>query len=418
MIEIPNNIDDFSSAKMVVVGVGGAGNNAINRMVDEGVTGVEFVAVNTDRQALQFTKASKVIQIGEKITKGLGAGAKPEVGEKAAEESIEEITEAIKGADMVFVTCGMGGGTGTGAAPVVAKAAKDMGILTIGVVTKPFGFEAKRRMQNALAGIERLKENVDAVIIIPNDKLLTIIDRRATMPEAFKKADEVLQNGVRGIADLVNDAGMINVDFADVRTIMLDKGVAHMGIGSGTGETKCIDAVKEAIGSPLLETDIAGATDVLMYFSGDISLADVDEAANYVKDLASDDANVVFGCKYDDSTPDYVVITVIATGISDVAEAPEAKAPAQNVNAQPAQMYAQQSQVQQPMSDPRFQQQYQQYQAQFHVPAANTVPVNPQVTTPQVQTYQTRQPQVQPQTSRTGSESGKPKLPEFLSKRK
>ena len=237
MLEIKTS-DAESSAKIIVVGVGGAGNNAVNRMIDENITGVEFVGINTDKQALQLCKAPNLLQIGEKLTKGLGAGAKPEIGEKAAEESSEEIAAAVKGADMVFVTCGMGGGTGTGAAPVVAKIAKDMGILTVGVVTKPFRFEARTRMENALNGIERIKENVDTLIVIPNDKLLEIVDRRTTMPEALKKADEVLQQSVQGITDLINRPAIINLDFADVQTVMKDKGIAHIGIGSGKGDDK------------------------------------------------------------------------------------------------------------------------------------------------------------------------------------
>ena len=234
MLEIKTN-DAESAAKIIVVGVGGAGNNAVNRMIDERIDGVDFIGVNTDKQALQLCKAPQLLQIGEKLTKGLGAGAKPEIGEKAAEESAEEITAALKGSDMVFVTCGMGGGTGTGAAPVVAKLAKDMGILTVGVVTKPFRFEARTRMVNALSGIERIKENVDTLIVIPNDKLLQIVDRRTTMPEALKKADEVLQQAVQGITDLINLPAIINLDFADIQTVMKDKGIAHIGIGEGKG---------------------------------------------------------------------------------------------------------------------------------------------------------------------------------------
>ena len=241
MLEIKSS-DTEAAARIIVVGVGGAGNNAVNRMVDERIDGVEFVGVNTDKQALQLCKAPKLLQIGEKLTKGLGAGAKPEVGEKAAEENVEEISEALQGADMVFVTCGMGGGTGTGAAPVVAKIAKDMGILTVGVVTKPFRFEAKARMVNALGGIEKIKEHVDTLIVIPNDKLLEIVDRRTTMPEALKKADEVLQQGVQGITDLINRPSIINLDFADIQTVMKDKGIAHIGIGDGKGDDKASDA--------------------------------------------------------------------------------------------------------------------------------------------------------------------------------
>ena len=261
MLEIMMN-DAESAARIIVIGVGGAGNNAVNRMIDEQIAGVEFIGVNTDKQALQFCKAERAIQIGEKLTKGLGAGAKPEIGEKAAEESIEEIKEAIQGADMVFVTCGMGGGTGTGGAPVIARLAKDMGILTVGVVTKPFRFENKVRMKNALEGIQKLKESVDTLIVIPNDKLLEIVDRRTTMPDALKKADEVLQQAVQGITDLINLPALINLDFADVQTVMTDKGIAHIGIGSGKGDDKALDAVKQAVASPLLETTIVGASPV------------------------------------------------------------------------------------------------------------------------------------------------------------
>ena len=298
MLEIKTS-DAESSAKIIVVGVGGAGNNAVNRMIDENITGVEFVGINTDKQALQLCKAPNLLQIGEKLTKGLGAGAKPEIGEKAAEESSEEIAAAVKGADMVFVTCGMGGGTGTGAAPVVAKIAKDMGILTVGVVTKPFRFEARTRMENALNGIERIKENVDTLIVIPNDKLLEIVDRRTTMPEALKKADEVLQQSVQGITDLINRPAIINLDFADVQTVMKDKGIAHIGIGSGKGDDKAGEAVKMAVESPLLETTISGATHVIINVSGDISLADASDAADYVRSLTGDDVNIIFGAMYD-----------------------------------------------------------------------------------------------------------------------
>ena len=279
------------------------------------LTGVEFIGVNTDVQALNLCRAPRLLQIGEKLTKGLGAGAVPEIGQKAAEESADEIAQAIKGADMVFVTCGMGGGTGTGAAPIVAKIAKEMGILTVGVVTKPFSFEAKSRMQRALVGIENIKENVDTLIVIPNDKLLEIMDRRTTLPEALKKADEVLQQSVQGITDLINVPSIINLDFADVQTVMRDKGVAHIGIGYGKGETKATDAVKMAVESPLLETTVSGATDVIINISGDISLADASDAASYVQDQAGDDVNIIFGAMYDDSNTDSCDVTVIATGI-------------------------------------------------------------------------------------------------------
>ncbi len=321
MLEVRTN-DAQAAAKIIVVGVGGAGNNAVNRMVDERIDGVEFIGVNTDKQALQLCKAPKLIQIGEKLTKGLGAGAKPEIGEKAAEESAEEIQNAIKGADMVFVTCGMGGGTGTGAAPVVAKIAKAMDILTVGVVTKPFRFEAKTRMTNALEGIDKIKEFVDTLIVIPNDKLLEIVDRRTTMPEALKKADEVLQQAVQGITDLINVPSIINLDFADVQTVMKDKGIAHIGIGEGKGDNKALDAVKMAVESPLLETTITGATDVIINISGDISLADASDAADYVQQLSGEEVNIIFGAMYDETKSGCCMITVIATGIEDVANVP------------------------------------------------------------------------------------------------
>ena len=300
MLEIRTTETD-TSAKIIVIGVGGAGNNAVNRMIDENIGGVEFIGVNTDKQALQLCKAPTLIQIGEKLTKGLGAGAQPEIGEKAAEESAEELSAAVKGADMVFVTCGMGGGTGTGAAPVVAKIAKEQGILTVGVVTKPFKFEAKKRMINAVSGIEKLKESVDTLIVIPNDKLLEIVDRRTSMPDALKKADEVLQQAVQGITDLINLPALINLDFADVQTVMKDKGMAHIGIGNAKGDEKAIEAVKLAVASPLLETTINGASHVIINISGDISLMDANDAASYVQDLAGEDANIIFGAKYDET---------------------------------------------------------------------------------------------------------------------
>ena len=311
--------DNEAAARIIVVGVGGAGNNAVNRMIDENVAGVEFIGVNTDKQALSLCKAPTAMQIGEKLTKGLGAGAKPEVGEKAAEENADDIQSAFKGADMVFVTCGMGGGTGTGAAPVIAGIAKDMGILTVGIVTKPFRFEAKQRMQNAVQGIENLREHVDSLIVIPNDKLLELVDRRTTMPEALKKADEVLLQSVTGITDLINLPGIINLDFADVQTVMRDKGVAHIGIGRAKGDDKALEAVKQAVSSPLLETSIDGASDVIISVSGDIALIEASEAASYVEELAGENANVIFGAKYDEKAQDECTITVIATGISETA---------------------------------------------------------------------------------------------------
>lgn len=317
MLEIMSN-ETESAARIIVIGVGGAGNNAVNRMVEDTISGVEFIGVNTDKQALLLCKAPTTIQIGEKVTKGLGAGAKPEVGQQAAEESVEEIRQAIQGADMVFVTCGMGGGTGTGAAPVIAGVAKDMGILTVGVVTKPFRFEGRTRMNNALAGIERLKQNVDTLIVIPNDKLLEIVDRRTTMPESLKKADEVLQQAVQGITDLINLPALINLDFADVQTVMTDKGIAHIGIGQAKGDDKALEAVKQAVASPLLETTIEGATHVIINISGDISLMDANDAASYVQEMAGDNANIIFGALYDDTYADEASVTVIATGLDDV----------------------------------------------------------------------------------------------------
>ena len=318
MLEIKTN-ESEAAARIIVVGVGGGGNNAVNRMIDEQIAGVEFIAVNTDKQALQLCKAPTLMQIGEKLTKGLGAGAQPEMGEKAAEESAEEIQAALKGADMVFVTCGMGGGTGTGAAPVVAEIAKEMGILTVGVVTKPFIFEGKPRMNNALNGIERLKENVDTLIIIPNDKLLQICDKRTSIKDAFCKADEVLQQGVQGITDLIFKPGLINLDFADIQTVMRDKGIAHIGIGVGSGEDKAVDAIKSAMESPLLETTVSGATDIIINFSGDIGIQEVYEAVSYLTEVAGDEANIIFGNVESEDVPDdEVSITIIATGLHDV----------------------------------------------------------------------------------------------------
>ena len=332
MLEIKSN-EAETGARIIVVGVGGAGNNAVNRMVDEDICGVEFIGVNTDEMDLHRCKAPTLLQIGEKLTKGLGAGAKPEIGQKAAEESAEEIKAALEDADMVFVTCGMGGGTGTGAAPIIAGIAKELGILTVGIVTKPFSFEARTRMQNALIGIDNLKGNVDTLIVIPNDKLLEIVDRRTSMPDALKKADEVLQQSVQGITDLINVPGLINLDFADVQTAMKGKGMAHIGIGTGTGDHKASDAVKLAVESPLLDTTINGASDVIVNVSGDITLADVSDATNYILGITGDKANIIFGSVYDDSSPDTCYITVIATGIEDKAAAKRAMGAMQSMQA-------------------------------------------------------------------------------------
>ena len=330
MFEIKTNSVE-NAAKILVVGVGGSGNNAVNRMIDEQITGVEFIGINTDKQALSLCKAPTTIQIGEKLTRGLGAGAVPEVGENAAEESADEIRAALEGADMIFVTCGMGGGTGTGAAPVVARIAKELGALTIGVVTKPFGFESRARMTNALAGIEKIKKAVDTLIVIPNDKLLEIVDRRTTMPEALAKADEVLQQGVQGISDLITSTALISLDFADVQTVMKDKGIAHIGIGVGKGDEKAIDAVKLAVSSPLLDTSITGASNIIINISGDITLMDASDAASYVQDLAGEDASIIFGAMYNEEATDEAIVTVIATGIKDNTNATYSRNPIRQI---------------------------------------------------------------------------------------
>ena len=310
MVEIMPSVEN-TQARILVIGVGGAGNNAVNRMVDENVQGVELVGVNTDRQALSLCKAETKIQIGEKLTKGLGAGAKPEIGEAAVEENREEITELVQGSDMVFVTCGMGGGTGTGAAPIIAEISKGLGILTVGVVTKPFTFEGKPRMNNAMSGIARLQDQVDTMIVIPNDKLLQICDKRTTIPDALKKADEVFQQGVQGITDMIYNPGLINVDFADIQTVMRDKGIAHIGMGVADEE---LEAIKTAMESPLLETTVAGATDVIVNFAGAVGMLEAQQAVEYLKDEAGDDVNVIFGTVNADFG-DQISATIIATGI-------------------------------------------------------------------------------------------------------
>ena len=302
-------------ARILVIGVGGGGNNAINRMVDVGINGVDFLGVNTDMQVLSRCKAPNHLQIGEKLTKGLGAGGRPEEGQKAAEESAEDITSAVKGYDMVFVTCGMGGGTGTGASPVIAKIAKEMGILTVGIVTKPFTFEARVRMENAIGGIDKLKENVDTLIVIPNDKLLGIVDRRTSFRDAMKVADEVLQQAVRGITSIIYTPMDINLDFRDVRNVMEDKGLAHIGIGEGQGDEKAKQAVQQAVTSPLLETDIKGASDVLVSISGDITLYDVNDIQQYIMEKVGEQANIIMGELTDDEMTDEIRVTVIATGL-------------------------------------------------------------------------------------------------------
>jgi len=314
-------IEMYDFAQIKVVGVGGGGNNAVNRMIKFGLKGVDFISINTDKQALLLSEANHKIQIGEKLTKGLGAGANPEIGKKAAEESRDEIEQSLKGSDMVFITAGMGGGTGTGAAPIVAEIAKSMGILTVGVVTKPFLFEGRQRMKNAEEGIKNLKEKVDTLVTIPNDRLLQVVERRTSMLEAFRIADDVLRQGVQGISDLIAVPGLVNLDFADVRTIMKEKGLAHMGIGRGSGENRAVEAAKQAIHSPLLETSIQGAKGVLLNITGgpDLGLYEVNEAAELVAQAADPDVNIIFGAVIDENLDDEIRITVIATGFEEKA---------------------------------------------------------------------------------------------------
>ncbi len=308
--------ENTNPAQIKVIGVGGGGNNAVNRMIEADVKCVEFIAVNTDKQDLTLSAASQKIQIGEKITKGLGAGADPEIGKKAAEESRDEIAQAIKGADMVFVTAGMGGGTGTGAAPIVAEVAKDMGVLTVGIVTKPFWFEGKVRQRNSNEGIQNLMGAVDTLVVIPNDKLLEVAENRTPLTESFRMADEILRQGVQGISDLISQPGLISLDFADIKTIMKDTGFAHMGIGRASGETRAEEAAKKAIHSPLLETTIEGAKGVILNVTGgsDLGILEVKTAAELVEEAADADANIIIGAIVDESLGDEIQITVIATG--------------------------------------------------------------------------------------------------------
>ena len=312
----PSPAPGVNPAKIKVIGVGGGGGNAVNRMIKSGLTGVEFWLMNTDLQILNTSLCKNKIQLGTKLTNGLGAGGEPQVGEKAAEEAQQEITQAIEGADMVFVTAGMGGGTGTGAAPIVAKIAKDLGILTIGVVTKPFSFEGKRRANQAQQGLEKLREAVDALIVIPNDKLLDVVDRRVSLQESFIVVDEVLLRGVQGISDIITIPGLINVDFADVKSVMQASGSALMGIGRGTGEGRAVEAAKIAINSQLLETSINGASGVIVNITGgpDMTLHEVTDATNIINDAVLDDARVIIGAVVDDNIQGEIQITVIATG--------------------------------------------------------------------------------------------------------
>ena len=322
MLQFETNME--KAAVIKVIGVGGGGCNAVNRMVEAELKGVDFIAVNTDRQALNRCLAQTKIQIGEKLTRGLGAGANPEVGQKAAEETLDEITAQLDGADMVFITAGMGGGTGTGAAPIIAKAAKDMGILTVGVVTKPFTFEGAKRRRQAELGINFLRKYVDSLVIVPNDKLVDNSQRNTTMVQAFEMADNVLKQGVQGISDLISDYALINVDFDDVKSVMTDRGVAHMGVGRGTGENRAQDAVKLAIESPLLETTISGAKAILLYVAGgyDLGMLEVSEIANLVEEQADRDCILIFGAAVDEAMENEIAITVIATGFAEGLEFP------------------------------------------------------------------------------------------------
>ena len=320
MLQIETEME--KAAVIKVIGVGGGGCNAVNRMVEAGLKGVDFIAVNTDRQALNRCLAETKVQIGEKLTRGLGAGANPEVGQRAAEETLDEITSLMDGADMIFVTAGMGGGTGTGAAPIIAKAARDMGILTVGVVTKPFTFEGAKRRKQAELGIGFLKRYVDSLVVVPNDKLLQNCEKNTSMIDAFRMADDVLRQGVQGISDLISDFALINVDFADVKSVMTDRGIAHMGTGRGKGENRAKDAVRSAIESPLLETSIAGAKAILLYVAGgyDLGMLEVSEIASMIEEQADRDCILIFGAAVSEEMVDEVAITVIATGFEEAVE--------------------------------------------------------------------------------------------------
>lgn len=309
-------------AKIKVIGVGGAGNNAVNRMIESGVKGVDFIVANTDLQVLNISKAPVKIQIGSQLTSGLGAGANPQVGREAALESKEEITAALEGADMVFITCGMGGGTGTGAAPVIAEIAKGLGALTVGIVTKPFSFEGQKRMNQAMGGLDELKQHVDTLIVIPNDRLRDLIDKTTPLLDSFKEVDNVLRRGVQSISDLIAVAGLINLDFADVKTVMENRGNALIGIGIGTGENRAADAARQAVSSPLLETSINGATDAIINVTGGPGLAlfEVEEAASVIRSSANTDINTILGAVINENLTDEVIVTVIATGFEKGAE--------------------------------------------------------------------------------------------------
>lgn len=388
---LPNGLVNSGVAKICVVGVGGAGNNAVNRMIDAGITSADYVAVNTDAQILACNKAQKKIQIGAQRTKGLGAGAEPEIGREAAEESKEALAKAVEGVDLLFITAGMGGGTGTGAAPVIAKIAKDKKILTVAVVTKPFEFEGKRRMDNAIKGIDNLRKYVDTIIIIPNEKIREVVPKNATMTDALRVADEVLKQGIRGIADLIVTPALINLDFADVRTTLKDRGLAHMGVGVAKGENRIIDAVRLAVNSPLLETTIEGATGVVLNIVGgpDLTLDEVTKAANLIHGVVDYSANIIFGACIDESVQDEVEVTVIATGFPPAGSS-EPSAPAQrvtlNVPPQPN-----------PSQNPYGQQSNNPYQQTPGNYAPNPTPYYPTAPVPPVQPVPQPAPQPVPQ---------------------
>ncbi|GEL07304.1 cell division protein FtsZ [Salisediminibacterium halotolerans] len=347
MLEFETDMDQLATIK--VIGVGGGGSNAVNRMIENGLQGVDFIAVNTDAQALNLSKADSKLQLGGKLTRGLGAGANPEIGKKAAEESRDNLEELLRGADMVFITAGMGGGTGTGAAPVIAEIAREVGALTVGVVTRPFTFEGRKRMTHASTGTEMLKEKVDTLIVIPNDRLLEIVDKNTPMLEAFREADNVLRQGVQGISDLIAVPGLINLDFADVKTIMSEKGSALMGIGVATGESRAGEAAKKAISSPLLETSVDGAQGVLMNITGgtNLSLFEVHEAAEIVSTASDTEVNMIFGSVINENLKDEIVVTVIATGFD------EQQSENQNVSKRQTQMTQSSSSQSQQQSAPQ-----------------------------------------------------------------
>ncbi|MBR1806720.1 MAG: cell division protein FtsZ [Selenomonadaceae bacterium] len=399
-----NTLDQL--AKIKVIGIGGGGSNAVNRMIESGLEGVEFIAVNTDSQALLMSKAPKRMQIGEKLTRGLGAGARPEIGERAAQESRNDILEALRGSDMVFITAGMGGGTGTGAAPVVAECAREVNALTVAVVTRPFTFEGPKRKKNADLGIENLKNNVDAIITIPNDRLLQVVDKKTPMTKAFTIADDILRQGVKGISDLIAVPGVINLDFADVQAIMSNAGSALMGVGEASGDNAAVEAVKKAIASPLLETSVDSARGILLNFMGaqdSLSMHEVNEASTTVQEAAHPEAEIIWGVSVDDSLGDTIIVTIIATRFDDGQDAEE-DIPATRI------LPPNQTQMKpQPQQQPRQQQQSRQPQPQQ--PRQTVQPQ--QEPQPYNRTQQPQQPQQQPQPRNPY----KLELPDFISNR-